>query len=57
MAEKKRNKLTPEDVLADLKKRGIEVRDLGTRQISLSLDAGEQVDAVDARIKKLLQRD
>jgi lambda repressor-like predicted transcriptional regulator len=57
MAEEKRTNLTPEDVLTDLKKRGIDLRDLSTRRISLSLDSRERFEDGDERIKKLLRRD
>jgi hypothetical protein len=42
MIADERNKLTPEDVVVDLRKRGIDVRDLNKRRISLSIEPSER---------------
>jgi len=57
MASEERNRLTTEDVLTDLKRRGIDVRDLGLRRVSLSVDTDQRLNAAEDRIKKLLRRD
>lgn len=52
----KRNGLTTKDVLSDIKKRSIDVRDFGARRISLSFDLPQRRDDLGERLAKLLRR-